>query len=1001
MTADGYDGEALYFASDFDIEKARHIYKLLKRDLYYETVHLFVRAEIAKFEVENIEANIRQFASFINRQNPEKSALFTSWLNSVSFRLLPKKVKLPNQNDEKSFISNLRTADKYWLSDVIYLCDMPIQLWLISMLWSVTAGVLLDKQIGRNCVGNRLNIEDQKEFGEQTFKAFKYYLPEYNRWRDQAIQVGLETLKSNNDILLIGMDIRRCFYFLKTDWQELHNIIDDSKIDENNKNFCHKITNLLQLVHQKYFDTVSSFLTATHQLTEYTPENNVTLGLPIGLPSSRILANWELNYFDQNLLEKLRPIYYGRYVDDFLIVINNPGRDTLSGKETIEKFFIQNKILGKKSDDKFDVQNLNGIYRIADTLEKKRFEFLEIQNEKLVFHFYAHEGSWAGLSEFQDELNKQASEFRFLPVQETIGEFLDDAHDINYDGNQNKLRSVIGVKENMSKLSNQLYSRILKYWLGNQKLEDNELKQLSRFYQGRNIFDYLRTWERVFTLFIGTKQAKQCNVYYQNILHVINKLDYDDTNLEINSASKVTKSDIIEKILQDITNYLNIALAAAMSFESSESREKFAKNNKKNIKFLTDFLEIAKNIRMAHMVRHQFVRWPLLEYINDEINLINFDSSELQRCSLDKLEKAFEYFPRFIYYHEYALLQYLQILLSIKSENSQDLTGADQLMEQYQRIFSIKDKSISIDNVESTKQGFHKRQISIEQPVLRNEKRLCIGLANIRVLESNYKSSYKPNAQPNISLDRQDDLFHIINESIRKTHCDLIVLPEVSIPYMWLPFLADHARKKRVGIICGLEHWVINGIAYNLVATILPYGKNNSFQNSFISLRIKNHYSPEEILDLNSYGLKIPKSNYFEKIHWNNYTFAVYNCFELTDINARGIFRSELDLLISIAWNKDVNYYSNIIEATARDLHVYIAQANTSDFGDSRIVAPKKTEEKDLIRVKGGENPVLLKGYIDIEELRDFQSHTYVQKDERFKPTPAGFDHDKARKRTQ
>jgi hypothetical protein len=281
------------------------------------------------------------------------------------------------------------------------------------------------------------------------------------------------------------------------------------------------------------------------------------------------------------------------------------------------------------------------------------------------------------------------------------------------------------------------------------------------------------------------------------------------------------------------------------------------------------------------------------------------------------------------------------------------------------------------------------------------DRKFCIGIANIKISENDIRSSYKPNASPNLSVKRQNNLIKIINEAAQGEKCDLIVLPEVSVPYMWLPFMASMARKHKVGMVFGLEHIVVRGYAYNLTATILPYKVGENFENCFISLRIKNHYSHEEKIDLESYNYKIPNVSFYEKVKWRNVWFSVYNCFELTDINARGLFRSELDFLVSVLSNKDTNYYSNIIESISRDLHLFIAQSNTSEYGDSRIIAPLKTEEKDIIRVKGGENPVLLKGFIDIAQLRDFQAHEYTQKDARFKPVPAGFNHEAARERAK
>ena len=42
--------------------------------------------------------------------------------------------------------------------------------------------------------------------------------------------------------------------------------------------------------------------------------------LPIGFLPSNILGNWILTGFDDAIIEKWNPVYYGRYVDDIIIV---------------------------------------------------------------------------------------------------------------------------------------------------------------------------------------------------------------------------------------------------------------------------------------------------------------------------------------------------------------------------------------------------------------------------------------------------------------------------------------------------------------------------------------------------------------------------------------------------------------------------------------------------------------------------------------------------------
>ncbi|WP_209304244.1 RNA-directed DNA polymerase [Pusillimonas caeni] len=46
-------------------------------------------------------------------------------------------------------------------------------------------------------------------------------------------------------------------------------------------------------------------------------------GLPVGLPASAIVANMALVELDRCIEQQVAPLYYGRYVDDILLVMEN------------------------------------------------------------------------------------------------------------------------------------------------------------------------------------------------------------------------------------------------------------------------------------------------------------------------------------------------------------------------------------------------------------------------------------------------------------------------------------------------------------------------------------------------------------------------------------------------------------------------------------------------------------------------------------------------------
>lgn len=90
----------------------------------------------------------------------------------------------------------------------------------------------------------------------------------------------------------------------------------------------------------------------------------------------------------------------------------------------------------------------------------------------------------------------------------------------------------------------------------------------------------------------------------------------------------------------------------------------------------------------------------------------------------------------------------------------------------------------------------------------------------------------------------------------------------------------------------------------------------------------------------------------------------MFECFVVYD---RSLFCGDVDLLMGVEWNKDTIYFGNIMESLSRDLYCYCIHSNMSVYGDSRIVQPKKSAVKDILKVKGGENAVVLVNEVDME----------------------------------
>ena len=478
-----------------------------------------------------------------------------------------------------------------------------------------------------------------------------------------------------------------------------------------------------------------------------------------------------------------------------------------------------------------------------------------------------------------------------------------------------------------------------------------------------------------------------------------NQWEKDDFNIGFRC------SKINEKIINNI-------IGDKVSNENCGNNENCAYNLNENMKKYTPrfvhlheiiLYNINKKIAQGEIIGGiEYIKESICEY--NEINGLdlNFQDLNLSINSTYQLEKLKE-----LKLEELKELK-LEELEELKLEELEELRKLKFIEMFSEHVNDGKRKKYEIYRGLSENRESNVNLIKVNSGL--NKDKLKIAIVHMDVNLSNCERSIKK--VPNLNGKRLEKLYKILNDSA-KNKANMIIFPEISIPYSWLSVMSDFSRKHNIIIICGLEHIVYeNGLACNYIAIILP-GKYNKYTYSIVKLRLKNHYAPSEVKLLKGYGLKIPKMKYMNKksegdflkeydlFRWNGIDFSCYNCFELASLKDRGLFMSYIDLLIGSEYNRDTNYYSNIIESLSRDVHCYFAQVNNSRSGDNRIVAPKGRIGKNILQITGGQNDTFLIGEIDIKKLREFQLKEYnlQQEDKSFKPTPPEFDRDVLRLR--
>ncbi|WP_248725741.1 RNA-directed DNA polymerase [Enterobacter cloacae] len=938
-------------------------YNCLKSYAYYENLNFYLKAEVARFENTNFDKKINKVVSFFTHQNND---CFEQWLDKIDIDILPKKIESHLDVKQKSgalFLSNNKTAVEYSVNAVNYLITAPVEIYLVETLWSMFVGTMLDDMFSSSVFGNRIS-NSIKSYSKNSLgtnniisrNLFERYVENYNKWRDGGINKAIETIeKDKDDVAILSLDLKSFYYNIDIDFEAIDELIDENQ-DGNLKQLSLFLNEKLRLMHVKYKESISSYINDTHA-------HSITKGIPIGFTSSAVLANWYLMDFDKDIKTDVNPSYYGRYVDDILFVFSSPNiNNDEQGDEVIN--FIDDT-LGDFIKPTSDENN--------DFTLTEEYHGLPVQKDKLIFHYFNKEHSLAGLQLFKQEIENRSSAFRFLPDEHISSDLDKFAYDILFDGSVNKFRSIVGLAENETELSKYISSHIAAHRLCNLPSSENTLKQITMFFKGENCLRFSRLWEKVLSYTLITRKFTFSLSFYNQIKETINKMKWKGPNSAITNKLKTGMHEYI-----DISLCLNVALLDLNVLLGEQDTDNRALGN---IKLLLSqnarMADLVKRFRDSNMIRHHLVSWPLANYtcysgdlteegVYKKINSIPLDDNKLKRT------------PRYIHADERQLFDLIDALHKRKLNK---FTTNNTYHLNHCTVKKIKDgKALEITV------GKNKNKISPE---------IKIALANMKVEAKSIESACRKDQSPNLSYERQKNLYKILN-SATEENVQVLLLPELSIPVSWLPFMAAQSRRKQIAFIFGLEHWVINERANNILVEMLPYTARYNHKSSLLSFRIKNHYAPSEIEMLSSLRLKVaePKihKQKYHLVKWKGITFSTYNCFELANIEHRALFRSQLDILFACVWNKDINYYQHITESAARDLHCYVAQSNTSHYGGSCVLQPTSSTISNKIYVKGGENHCILTTKLDIAALREAQFRSFRLISDIIKHNPPGFD---------
>lgn len=1013
------------------VEKA---FKKLKSSVYYDKTQVILRNEVVKFETQhkNVKSYLKSIYTKL-KEDKDFIKLEKEILDSISILSFPK--KLDDSNDDVIMNS---TPKENRVEELQYFIDMKVEGHILGVLWIMLLGHRIDEKIYEHSYGNRIRknlINDLSNDPTYSPYLFEPYFEQYESWRNTAMSEAKKHMALEQDVIIITMDFRRYYYSIDAD-KKVFNALYDEAFKDSGDEIDNKQEEILKRLNMFIYNVVHKYASL------FVDKFEKRCILPIGFLPSNIIANWCLRNFDRAIADGWNPVYYGRYVDDVLIVdkvehnssiYQKMKRDELKRNDIIE-FFLERcskwnggSSFGCKREKEFallcaeEEKKRQKENKKRDKEKKEdnsisyyvnpRYNVIEnnkshivVHNKKVkIFYFKSGEAD-ALLTCFQKNIAKNKSEFRHLPEDESIFQRDDysEIYSLKSSDTLNKLRGVDSIELDRFELSKFLgkYLRIGGMIKG--KLESKFEKDILKIFNFKVILENYTAWEKVIEIFVINERFPTAEHFIEQITAAIESIKC------ISDAAFTHESAVKETLYRYLHSVLSRSFALVWNKERRESERRIfnclSGFMEKNI--ISDFLEDIEDLHLAYcktcmvdksVMPINVLMLPLKKYFSGKMNGNFTNFNDVFWATKETWKGNYKYYPYMMNMYDFSMITCIEeIKKDMPFEETEEIhkrQSSYYLRSNYRLDFD--DKRERVQNIKSLvdvkKLGNLIKNACFISVGDGNKRKLKMAIANVKLDHRNFQSIVKDT--PNRSYQRYRDMSALVNQAIDQK-ADMLIMPEAFVPYEWLSILARTCARNNMAVITGVEHIKAKNKIFNLTAVILPY-LEEEHRCAYISFHLKTHYAPGEKEEINGYRLTEMEGKNYELYKWNNIYFSVYCCYELTSIVDRSLFQVYADMMIAVEWNKDINYYSNILESLSRDMHCYCIQVNTSDYGDSRITRPSKTEEKDIIRTKGGVNSTILVGEIDIAELREFQLKEYaLQKKGRFKVTPPGFKND-------
>jgi len=987
---------------ELSIQKLGMAYRKAKVDLYYNSLPPLLR--IAEYEA-NLPDHLESLRARLNGDDESwvtDEAFLGGWTLTTK-SISPAKDKLDrdslspggdpiHSSPYDAWAATHRSGGIERPKAILRLmADVSLDFHVLGALWIAEVGSLFDEKLKDNAYGNRLRRGSSRKINPLSLGSFQPYLKPFRDWRDGGIRAMQSALAANKSIVALTADVSSFYHELRPGFMRDPRFLSL---------FDFQLTADQLKLHRL-------FITALEAWASHT---KLTHGLPVGLPASAVVANVALIELDRIFERQVVPLYYGRYVDDILLVMENGANLRNATELWAWLFTCADKLLSETKDKK-------GTCFCPAYLGDSKIRF---ENGKNKMFLLRGPSGITLVDSIAQQIHKRASEHRSLPTlphdAKHVATALAAATQTDGDTADN-LRKTSSMSMKRAGFALRLrdfeaYERDLPpdQWQAHRHAFLKAV--IEHVLVPDTFFDLSQYLPRIIRLATACEDFKFLQLLIDALLKIVSEVS-SHCEIDIKALPTDSKPDPAGWLRRWqgqllLTVYESIVAAYP---------PKLSKTGKKDWKAFEDHAnEHWWLLPMPSLAQKECQSKQALLFSCDLAHMpFRFSGlpAELVTRRGIPAKKAMVHFKPMVSLVKQEVADGCQLLsqwLGFKSQLPQALLFATRPYSLAELFILAGDKAFEGDRREAlikivlalrgfSPAGQMPRRLGsgvLQLPRKADQDRIAIAVTSWKTDIRSWTAAASGLPDPDIG--RYERLTRLINEVIsRPAGAHYLVMPELSIPVHWFMRLSRNLLRRRISLIAGVEYLrASRGKVRNQVwASLLHDGLG--FPSLLVYRQDKQRPALHEEQELQRLaGLEMRPEVEWKPprppiIEHGDFRFAMLVCSELTNISYRAALCGEVDAVFVPEWNQDIDTFNALVESAALDIHAYIIQCNDRSYGDSRIRSPHKDSwKRDILRVRGGLHDYCISAEIDVQALRQFQS-SHRSAAEPFKPVPDGF----------